>query len=217
MPRFSFSYNLPRWCRNKFVLSNEIHMKHLIIYAHPNQGSINSRLKETIVSTLKGKGHETITRDLYALNFDPILSWADMQGQRAGKVEPAVSAEQEHLAWADVVTFIYPIWWTGMPAIMKGYIDRVMSYGFAYRYDKGVQMGLLKGKQAYVINTQGKSHQEYQATGMDQALKLTSDTGIFTYCGFDVKEHLFFEKADKASVETVADWTKKLEAVYSRI
>lgn len=192
-------------------------MKHLIIYAHPNEQSINSRLKETIVATIKENGHEIVTRDLYALQFDPILSLSDMQGQRVGKVDAAIHEEQQHLAWADVVTFIYPIWWTGMPAIMKGYIDRVMSYGFAYRYDKGVQMGLLKGKQAYVINTQGKSHLEYQASGMDQALKLTSDTGIFTYCGFEVKNHFFFEKADKASVETVADWTKELEIIYEGI
>lgn len=192
-------------------------MKHLIIYAHPNETSINSRLKETIVAAIKNNGHEVVLRDLYALQFDPILSLTDMQGQRAGKVDAAISEEQQHLAWADVVTFIYPIWWTGMPAIMKGYIDRVMSYGFAYRYDKGVQMGLLQGKQAYVINTQGKSHQEYQASGMDQALKLTSDTGIFTYCGFEVKHHLFFEKADKASVETVVGWTKELEIIYEGI
>lgn len=196
---------------------NEIHMKHLIIYAHPNRESVNSQLKETVVSTIKDKGHEVVVRDLYALQFDPVLSLTDMQGQRAGKVHATVSEEQQHLAWAEIVTFIYPIWWTGMPAMMKGYIDRVMSYGFAYRYDKGVQMGLLKGKQAYVINTQGKSHQEYQASGMDQALKLTSDTGIFSYCGFDIKKHLFFEKADKASGEIVADWAKELATVYEVI
>ncbi|WP_262497627.1 NAD(P)H-dependent oxidoreductase [Pedobacter africanus] len=54
------------------------------------------------------------------------------------------------------MSFIYPIWWTGMPAIMKGYIDRVMSYGFAYRYDQGVQKGLLGGKEVTIINTHGK-------------------------------------------------------------
>lgn len=192
-------------------------MKHLIIYAHPNEASINSRLKETIVAAIKDNGHEIVIRDLYALQFDPILSLTDMQGQRAGKVSALICEEQQHLAWADIVTFIYPIWWTGMPAIMKGYIDRVMSYGFAYCYDKGVQMGLLKGKQAYVINTQGKSHQEYQASGMDRALKLTSDKGIFTYCGFEVKQHLFFEKADKASAEIVAGWNMELEIIYEGI
>ncbi|MDO6425297.1 NAD(P)H-dependent oxidoreductase, partial [Saccharophagus degradans] len=62
-----------------------------------------------------------------------------------------------------------------MPAMMKGYIDRVFSYGFAYRYDQGVQKGLLTDKLTTIINTHGKSQAEYESIGMDKALSLTSD------------------------------------------
>jgi len=138
----------------------------------------------------------------------------DVAGQRKGEVTEEVEREQHYISWAQCLTFIYPIWWTGLPAMMKGYIDRVFSYGFAYRYDQGVQKGLLTGKQAVIINTHGKSHEEYRATGMDQALSLTSDTGIYTYCGFEIKQHLFFEKADKAYAEIIEQWKVKIKSIF---
>ncbi|MBC9928893.1 NAD(P)H-dependent oxidoreductase [Chitinophaga qingshengii] len=190
-------------------------MKHLIIYAHPNTESLNSLFRKTVENTLLQQNHEVIVRDLYQLHFDPVLSLEDMAGQRAGIVSEDVLREQEHIAWAEVITFIYPIWWTGMPAIMKGYIDRVFSYGFAYRYDQGVQKGLLTGKSAYIINSHGKSKAEYQSIGMDDALKLTSDKGIYTYCGFDIKRHFFFDRADKAAVEVIEAWKAEIIDAYA--
>ncbi len=101
-----------------------------------------------------------------------------------------------------------------MPAIMKGYIDRVFSYGFAYRYDQGVQKGLFTGKQTTVINTHGKSQAEYEKIGMDKALSLTSDKGIFTYCGLKINQHFFFDKADKPAPESIENWTKEIISNY---
>ncbi|MEJ1715164.1 NAD(P)H-dependent oxidoreductase, partial [Escherichia coli] len=86
---------------------------------------------------LQKKGHEVEVRDLYEMQFQPTLGRSEM----IGGIGEDVVVEQEYLKWADVITFIYPIWWTGLPAIMKGYIDRVFSYGFAYKYVNGVQMG----------------------------------------------------------------------------
>ena len=189
-------------------------MKHLIIFAHPNHESLNGELKQTLVEYLQEKGHDVEIRDLYYLNFNPILSWEDMHGQQKGHVANDVEQEQGFISWADSITFIHPIWWTGLPAILKGYIDRVFSYGFAYRYDQGVQKGLLTGKQAVIINTHGKSYAEYEAIGMDKALSLTSDTGIYTYCGLKIKQHFYFDKADRATTETIEAWEKQIKAVY---
>jgi NAD(P)H dehydrogenase (quinone) len=189
-------------------------MKHLIIYAHPNPESLNSYLKQTLIEHLWDSGDEVIVRDLYELNFSPVLSLEDMQGQRIGKVSEEVKQEQEFISWADHITFIYPIWWTGMPAIMKGFIDRVFSYGFAYRYDGGIQKGLLTGKQATVINTHGKSKIEYENIGMDKALSLTSDKGIFTYSGLEINQHFFFEKADRPLPENVENWASQIVCSY---
>ncbi|MDF2477314.1 MAG: NAD(P)H-dependent oxidoreductase [Sphingobacterium sp.] len=189
-------------------------MKHLIIYAHPNDRSLNNHFKQIVQDTLKQNGQKVIVRDLYQLNFNPVLSHGDMNGQRQGIVDEEVKREQEYIVWSDAITFIYPIWWTGMPAIMKGYIDRVFSYGFAYRYDDGIQKGMLAGKSAYIINSHGKSNLEYQKIGMDKALQLTSDLGIYSYCGLEIKQHFFFDRADLANEHTVGTWATQIRHSY---
>lgn len=189
-------------------------MKNLIIYAHPNPASLNHFFKQTVLESLEKSGHDVIVRDLNAINFNPVLSLADMQGQRISKVAEDVRAEQDFITWADQIIFIYPIWWTGMPSIMKGYVDRVFSYGFAYRYDQGVQKGLLTGKSTIIINSHGKSSAEYEALGMDKALALTSDTGIFSYCGLKISKHFYFDKADKASAESISEWGNQIQTAF---
>ncbi|MEG0928054.1 NAD(P)H-dependent oxidoreductase [Chryseobacterium sp.] len=191
-------------------------MRHLIIYAHPNENSLNHSLLDIVVENLKLQNHEIIIRDLYNIGFDPVLSLDDIKKQHMGKVNDDIQLEQEYISWAEQVTFIYPIWWTGLPAIMKGYIDRVFSYGFAYRYDLGIQKGLLKGKKTIIINTHGKSHEEYEQTGMDKALTLTSDNGIFIYSGLEIIKHLFLDKADKATHEDFKNWKDQIKNVYSQ-
>lgn len=190
-------------------------MRHLIIYAHPNENSLNSRLLQTVIESLDKEHHDIQIRDLNKIGFNPVFSMEDMQRQFAGQISDDIKTEQEYISRADQITFIYPIWWTGMPAIMKGYIDRVFSYGFAYRYDQGVQKGLLKGKKAVIINTHGKSHEEYERMGMDKALTLTSDNGIFLYSGFEIVQHFFFDRADKVSPEEVEIWKEQIRNTYS--
>jgi NAD(P)H dehydrogenase (quinone) len=192
-------------------------MKNLIIYAHPNSSSLNHFFKQTILESLEESGEETEVRDLNEINFSPVLSLEDMNGQRMGKVAEDVKVEQDFITWADRIIFIYPIWWTGMPAIMKGYIDRVFSYGFAYRYDNGVQKGLLEGKKAIIVNSHGKSNAEYEASGMDKALALTSDTGIFNYCGFEIQKHFYFDKADRASDENIERWKNQIQIAFTAV
>ncbi|SHH80199.1 NAD(P)H-dependent oxidoreductase [Flavobacterium defluvii] len=189
-------------------------MKNLIIYAHPNESSLNHFFKNTIVESLEKSGQEVVVRDLNKIDFNPVLSLQDMHGQRMGQVSEDVKTEQDFICWADRIVFVYPIWWTGMPAIMKGYIDRVFSYGFAYRYDQGVQKGLLTGKKTIIVNSHGKSNAEYEAIGMDKALELTSDIGIFKYCGLEIQKHFYFDKADRASAESISDWEKQIKTAF---
>ena len=189
-------------------------MKNLIIYAHPNPASLNHFFKQTVLESLEKSGQEIVVRDLNAIHFNPVLSLEDMHGQRIGNIADDVKREQDFITWADQIIFIYPIWWTGMPSIMKGYIDRVFSYGFAYRYDQGIQKGLLKGKSAIIINSHGKSNAEYEAIGMDKALVLTSDIGIFNYCGLIIKQHFYFDKADRASNESISEWESQIKTVF---
>ena len=187
-------------------------MKNLIVYAHPNPASLNHFFKQVVVETLENSNQEIVVRDLNEINFNPVLSLDDMNGQRMGHVAADVSKEQDFITWSDRIIFVYPIWWTGMPAIMKGYIDRVFSYGFAYRYDEGIQKGLFTGKKAIIINSHGKSNEEYAENRMDKALALTSDKGIFNYCGFEIEEHFYFDKADRASCENISEWENQIKS-----
>jgi NAD(P)H dehydrogenase (quinone) len=189
-------------------------MKHLIIYAHPHEHSLNAYFKNTVAARLLQQNHEVEIRDLYQLGFNPVLSLDDLAGQRQGVVAADVQQEQQFITWADCITIIHPIWWTGLPAMMKGYIDRVFSYGFAYSYEQGVQRGLLPNKQAVIINSHGKSNAEYNAMGMDKAFSLTLDRGIYLYCGFEIKKHFFFDKADRTTPAAIEEWTREINAVY---
>jgi len=191
-------------------------MKHLLIYAHPNPDSLNSYLKNVLVDYLQLNNQEIKVRDLYSIPFNPILSLENIKGQRMGKVSEEIKIEQEFIEWAECITFIYPIWWTGLPAMVKGYIERVFSYGFAYTYDQGIQKGLLTDKYVTIINSYGKSYEEYEKIGMNKALMLTSDKGIYSYCGLQIKEHLFFDKADRASKESVEVWAKEIKKSFEK-
>lgn len=192
-------------------------MKHLIIFAHPNESSLNAAMKNWIVQRLEKQQDEVQVRDLNKMCFNPVLSHDDMLGQLKGTVDAEVMREQALITWADQLIFVYPIWWTGMPAILKGYIDRVFSYGFAYRYDKGIQKGLLSGKKAVILNTHGKSQAEYEAIGMNEALKLTSDKGIFSYCGLEIVAHFYFDRADRATEDVIRNWKGELEKIFLSI
>ena len=114
-------------------------MKHLIIFAHPNQQSFNRALVERIVQASHEMNVETIVRDLYTLNFNPILSWDELGACQAGIVPAEVKFEQNLIKDADLITLVYPLWWMGFPAILKGYLDRVLSYGFAYQTEMVVR------------------------------------------------------------------------------
>ncbi|MZI95511.1 flavodoxin family protein [Vibrio sp. CAIM 722] len=184
-------------------------MKHLIIYAHPSQQSLNHSIKQSLVNELS-VNHEVKVRDLYQLEFNPVLSEQDLQGQRNGQVDPLIQTEQQWITWAECITFIYPTWWAGMPAILKGYIDRVFSYGFAYRYVQGEQQGLLTNKQVVIINTQGKSMAEYEESGMAQAISMTIDRGIMEYCGLTLSDHIYLDRADRADAEQLAHWNLEI-------
>lgn len=167
-------------------------MRHLVVYAHSNEESLNHSILEAAVQALKKNGHEVDVRDLYALNFQPVLKPEDTANMRAGQTPPDIQTEQDYITKADVITLIYPIWWTGLPAILKGYIDRVFSYGFAYSVgDEGI-IKLLSGKKGFIINTHGTPNPVYDSIGMTEGLKKTSDTGIFDFVGIEPVGHLFF-------------------------
>ena len=106
-------------------------MKTLIIYAHPNDKSYNASILETVKENLSSK-HELKILDLYKEKFDPVLRFDTTHRRRDLAHDVAMKDYRDLITWADQLIFIFPTWWSGMPAILKGFIERVFVAGFAY-------------------------------------------------------------------------------------
>lgn len=182
-------------------------MKVLIVYAHSQPTSFNSALLRTAVDTLKGQGHEVRVSDLYAMNFNPVASAADfkerrfeghLQYDREQKHAVAqhsfsddIQAEIEKVIWCDLLILQFPLWWYSVPAIMKGWFDRVFVNGLMYgqlgRFDKGG----MRGRRAMVSTTTGcfpGMVAEGGVMGHLDAMLWHIQYGTLAYVGFDVLE-----------------------------
>lgn len=192
-------------------------MKYLVIYSHPNPKSFCHAILETVTGTLAAGKKDFSVRDLYASGFDPVLKVTDFEAMQAGKTPADIKAEQDHIAAAETLIVIHPIWWTGLPAMMKGYFDRVLSYGFAYSVDANGIVKLLTGKKALIFNTQGTPENVYEKSGMFTALRKTSDTGIFDFCGIEVVAHHFFGAVPYVENETRQGYLANVQKALSSL
>lgn len=167
-------------------------MNHLIVYAHPNPKSFNHAILSAVEENLKKAGREFLVRDLYALKFSPVLAPSDFAAFHEGNTPDDIKREQEFITSADRIVVIHPIWWFGMPAMLKGYIDRVFAHGFAYSVGPDGPKGLLSGKKVSIINTTGGDEATYSKYGFRDALARTIENGVFGFCGMEVVQHKFF-------------------------
>ncbi|MFC0272183.1 NAD(P)H-dependent oxidoreductase [Metabacillus herbersteinensis] len=177
-------------------------MNTLIIYAHPSKESFNSSIKDQVIKELQRKKNEIKIRDLYQLNFNPILTEDDFTSFAQNKVPKDVQAEQSAISWANHLVFIYPTWWIGMPAILKGYFDRVFTNGFAFRHSKDGPQGLLNGKKVIIIQTTGQPEQYLKPNQLISAMETSVDVGILDYCGLEILTHKFLYSVPYVDKET---------------
>lgn len=166
-------------------------MKYFIVFAHPeNEHSFQSSLLKHSVSVLESAGHEVHVSDLYAMNFNPVASTTDFETRRfperlqydreqkfaveQNTLAADISTELEWLAWCDHLIFQFPLYWFSMPAIMKGWIDRVFVNTVVYGAGKRFETGGLAGKRAMVCTSTGGFDEMFQPDGllgdMDAAL-----------------------------------------------
>lgn len=158
-------------------------MKALIVYAHPNPQSFNKAILDTVVHTLEDAGAEYQVSDLYAMNWNPVMDAGDFENIISGSVADDVRAEQSKVAWADTLIFVYPVWWVEQPGILKGWLDRVFTHGFAYRSMEWGVEGLLRGKKALVITTSGADEATMAQTGAIEAIKTCMLKGTLGFTG----------------------------------
>ncbi|MFF7928615.1 NAD(P)H-dependent oxidoreductase [Streptomyces mirabilis] len=185
-------------------------MKALWLTAHPEPRSLNGSLYRDGVQHLLDQGHEVRTSDLYAMKFDPVVRASDFShpdGERLvvgsaaqqaferGALSPDIAVEHDKLSWADTLVVQFPLWWYGMPAILKGWFDRVFVGGFAFgvRDARGRQVrygeGALAGKRAMVAVSAGAREASLGPRGINGELNdllFPLQHGTLWYAGIEV-------------------------------
>ncbi len=181
-------------------------MKHLIVVAHPSETSFTMALTRNYAAELERLGHSERTYDLYRAAFDPVLTAQELLPVSLDHPARAdVVKAQDEIRGADVLTVIYPLWWMSMPAMMKGYIDRVFARGFAYESQDGVVRGLLSGKKAVLITISGAPLPLLVNSGRWNAVQVLQDTHVLRSSGFDLLEHLHFDEVGPDLPNTAAE------------
>ena len=136
--------------------------KALVVYCHPKEGSFTSAVRDVVLARLAAKGAEVRVIDLYARSFDPTLSRAEWEGYLdTPKNRDPVAGDVEALQWADTLIFVYPTWWYALPAVLKGWLDRVFLPDVAFLMPAGenqtIRPGLTNIRRLGVFTTCGAS------------------------------------------------------------
>jgi len=160
-------------------------MNILYVYAHPNSSSFNSMLKQHALDLFAKFNPSVKFSNLYEDHFKAIADWNDFHLDEAGissqyflaqqdaykkqKLSTDITVEINKISWSDHIIFQFPLWWFSTPAILKGWLDRVLVKGFAYDAGKIFNDGLLKGKTASLVVTTQSPESAYQTNGLHQA------------------------------------------------
>jgi len=192
-------------------------MKHLIIYAHPSKRSFSFQLKNALKAESERRGWSATVRDLYEMKFDPVLWPSDLEKMKTGNTDENILKEQKLVKEADIISVVYPLWWAGFPAILKGYIDKILAYGFAYKAGKKGIEGLLTNKKVYLYTSMGNTVEEYEEKGLIEAFRKIQGGEIFEFCGMNIEHQQFFPQIPSASTEEIEKHLQVALSVFEPI
>ncbi|KAA6473828.1 NAD(P)H-dependent oxidoreductase [Bacillus swezeyi] len=188
-------------------------MQTAVIYAHPNPNSFNGAILNQVVKALEdGKKSYTVI-DLYKERFDPVLIFNEQKRRSEMKNDPETAKYRNIIKNADHLIFIYPLWWGRMPAILKGFIDRVFVSGEAYTYQGKLPKGLLKARTASVYYT-ADAPGWYLRLWRRDADRITAKDAILKFCGVRQVRRMLFPSVKVSSGEIRKKW---LDRVYRSV
>ena len=190
----------------------------LIILAHPSKSSFNHAIAKIAKKVLRDLGHKVIFHDLYSENFKPVLPEEELT--KDGKYHKLIRQHCQELVTADGIIIIHPNWWGMPPAILKGWIDRVLRPGVAYEFQEGdlgegVPMGLLKTRIAIVFNTADTSKEREDNIFLDPLETLWKNC-IFYLCGIKIFYRKMFRIVVTSTDEQRKLWLSEVEQVMER-
>ncbi|EJM94624.1 putative NADPH-quinone reductase (modulator of drug activity B) [Pseudomonas sp. GM74] len=185
----------------------------LVILGHPSSNSFCAALAERYTLSAVRAGHEVRQLFLGTLDFDPVLREGYQQVQ---PLEADLRNAQADILWAEQLTLVYPIWWGGVPALLKGFFDRVFLPGFAFKYRQGKAFPdkLLHGRTAHLLVTMDTPpwyyRWIYRMPGLHQVRKTTLE-----FCGIKPTCTLTFGPILGASADRHTEWLRQAEAIAS--
>uniref|UniRef100_UPI001A994280 ribosyldihydronicotinamide dehydrogenase [quinone]-like isoform X1 n=1 Tax=Gasterosteus aculeatus aculeatus TaxID=481459 RepID=UPI001A994280 len=223
--------------------------KVLIVYAHQSSASFNSAAKDAAKEVLAAQGCTVEVSDLYAMKFKATATAEDITGDvknaahfryaeetklawEEGKLCADITEEQRKLTEADLIIFQFPMYWFTVPAIMKGWMDRVLTLGYAYSEERRYSQGIFKDKKAMLSFTTGSHESMFSADGVNGDMNVTLwplqlfnltllpfQNGILHYCGFQVLAPQIFWAPSRLPSEArgtlLEGWRTRLQGVLS--
>jgi NAD(P)H dehydrogenase (quinone) len=189
-----------------------------VILAHPDRRSFNQAIAERVVTTLRKNRHSINFHDLYREDFPPLLSAEEIP--RGAALPALISQHCDEVRSAEGIIIVHPNWWGQPPAILTGWIDRVLRPGIAYEFlendsGEGIPRGLLKARAALVFNT-SNTPQEREMSAFGDPLETTWKNCIFALCGVPG----FYRKSFRVIVTSTPQqrkvWLDEVEAITGR-
>jgi NAD(P)H dehydrogenase (quinone) len=195
-------------------------MRVFIVHAHHEPASFNGAMTREATAALAAAGHEFIVSDLYAMRFDPVSDRRNFstvkdsarlrqqdEERHASEHDgfaADIQAEMDKLFWCDALILQFPLWWFGLPAILKGWVDRVFASGRIYGGGRWYDRGVFAGKRAFCSATTGGPPSMYSEDGLNGAIStilFPVNHGILYFTGFTVIEPFLVHGAARISQE----------------
>lgn len=212
-------------------------MKILIVYAHPEPQSINGALFRAAVEQLTADGHIVKTTDLYAMRFDPVSDRSnftnvlnpqyfkqqleEIHATEVNGFSGLINNEQEKVEWCDLMIWQFPLWWFSVPAVLKGWVDRVFAMGRFYKAGHYYETGIFKGKKALLSLTTGSPADAYLKDGFQGDLNVILkpiQRGILQFTGFSVlRPQVVYgpvRQSPEQNTEALHKWRERLSHIF---
>ena len=193
-------------------------MKILIILAHPDKQSFNHAIANECKQRLKVNGHDIIFHDLHEEQFDPLITSTEIP--KSGKINDLVKKHCDDLVQSDGIIIVHPNWWGQPPAILKGWIDRIIRPGIAYEFHdgdngEGIPIGLLKARTGLIFNT-SNTNEERENCVFGDPLETIWKNCIFDFCGIKQFERKIFRIIVTSDLEQRLQWLKETRELIDK-
>lgn len=213
-------------------------MKILIVLAHSEAQSMNGDMFRKAIETLETAGHQVKTSDLYRAEFNPVSGrnnfttvldavyfkqqLEEMHATKNGGFAPHIDSEQQKVEWCDLMIWQFPLWWFSVPAILKGWVDRIFAMGRFYGNDKLYANGIFKEKKALLSLTTGGVGDAYVKNGLQgdiTAILKPIHRGMLAFTGFKVLHpQIIYGPVRQTAEERTAElnkWSERLQTIFT--